>query len=1473
MNFKSKAAYNAWLKYGHASGEFAKTPGNQPVSIQGKSHGVQHAFGGEMYAAGGSFNNPGFAKLPKDVQAKIKARSFASGGPMAQLTEFTEGGRHEENPIGGIPQGFAPDGQPNLVEQGETKLNSDDYIYSDTLKVTKDIALDFSLPKNYIGKTFAEVSKEANRPKSRRENDTIEVIAIKRDLDNLMQAQEEFKKRDLEKDMQMMMEKHPQEMQQMMAGAQGAPQGPPQEGMAPGQEMQGPPPEMAPEGQIPQSAQMGMPQGQPMDPSQMPPEMLAQMQGAQQGQPVMRMGGNMYMCGGKMYDFGGFMDDNNNAIGGAAKGAMSGAATGASIGLNPALLAATGGLSAVAVPIGAAIGGITSGIKGSKADKAENAADAEAARFATAQSQAMNANALMPDMNNVVNSPYQETISPMGMMGQSYDAGGWMNSNANAIGNTGQGFMSGASAGLTAGKQFDVAGQTPWGSIIGAGVGAIGGGIGGAMSGRQEDEQAQREQQAMYAQGKTARQQSNMMMNAPQMYQQQMMNSMQNPMMNQMNQMNGAQMAKYGGRQYPDGGGLPGAPYPLPYNALPIEADYINRDVAAYPTMYLGTTPLTNNYDAELHMFDSSTQNPKYYRDALRSSEHPEKALEYSQWLKTQPRPSHKTGGNLKSHSFAPGGALTGPITGYKMTPAQFAAYYPNYNYATEVKGWKDNPKGKLGEPLHGDDYLPMTATQRAEGIAYYESIPASQIDPHTWANYQQLISGTPVFPNSYWHDNYDPAVSWEHRNMKYLNKPIDLTKLLYNPPAAPTATTSTPSTVSTTPTPAGGAPPASTPTTPTAPAPQGPFYMLNPHTGQPVMDYDPVTKQNVPRVAPEGSISHVPYSQGASMVADNPAARAEEKSDASDRAMSDLIMQNPDEKALWQAHKKENPNAVFIDYRNQRVPTLQQNTTTPAAAGTTIPGSFAYGGNLRSRSYAMGGPVADPPDGITPLPSLGTTHPVTGVAANTGYYYALNPYYSTQSDQFNSVQGKMATDPNYDPKSANVGYIGSMAAGPTDGEIMDAGTGRRAPEQYMQMRLSNLNPSAPTTTNPTPVATTPPVFTPGMAANSNFPGAATEAAAAQAKANANLNGQWAAYKQANPAATYRDFKATLATPETVTTTTPAGNFAMGGMLPEDEGIARLDRMAGGFLNSPGLHSYTTGGGFDGDPVKGETRVNDSGIVEVYNGTEWEATVGGVSPNTINSDLATNYLRSNQQNNPELQNKEATNYDYIKEYQRRLHAADEKLTDKNLDLEINQSLPEFLASAAPAAYNLGQGIFGKAQQLNPQDYMIGANMQPYQYNINPQLREADQSFAQGQEAVRNAGLGGGSYAANMQQLANSRNQAIGGLYAQKQNADAESYNQAMSQNKAIEAQNLERKMGILDFNLKSKAAKTAMLQSGLTQLAQISEGSQSKKLQLALMKALAPDFAGTMAYNSIADQYLNKMKEKKKAKATDKTKG
>jgi hypothetical protein len=51
------------------------------------------------------------------------------------MTFFSEGGSHEENPHQGIQQGIAPDGKPNLVEEGEWKYK--DYIYSKRLKVPK----------------------------------------------------------------------------------------------------------------------------------------------------------------------------------------------------------------------------------------------------------------------------------------------------------------------------------------------------------------------------------------------------------------------------------------------------------------------------------------------------------------------------------------------------------------------------------------------------------------------------------------------------------------------------------------------------------------------------------------------------------------------------------------------------------------------------------------------------------------------------------------------------------------------------------------------------------------------------------------------------------------------------------------------------------------------------------------------------------------------------------------------------------------------------------------------------------------------------------------------------------------------------------------------------------------------------------------------------------------------------------------
>jgi hypothetical protein len=278
----------------------------QQANFARNAAGWNHAMGGNMYANGGSFNNPGFRALPQGVQNKIRSNSFAEGGEMAQLTEFNAGGKHSENPIGGIPQGVAPDGNVNLVEQGETKLNSSNYIFSDTLKLDKNTATQFGLPKTEVSKTFATISKKLNRPDSRRENDSIEEAATKRDLDNLMGAQEQYKKAQVEQKMQEIQALDPNAFAQMQGQGQPQQQGMPEQGQMAEQGA----PEMAQQSVQP----MGMPEGQPVDPNQMSPEMMAQMPEAQQGAPVMALGGGMYKCGGKMYNFGGNMYANGGRL-------------------------------------------------------------------------------------------------------------------------------------------------------------------------------------------------------------------------------------------------------------------------------------------------------------------------------------------------------------------------------------------------------------------------------------------------------------------------------------------------------------------------------------------------------------------------------------------------------------------------------------------------------------------------------------------------------------------------------------------------------------------------------------------------------------------------------------------------------------------------------------------------------------------------------------------------------------------------------------------------------------------------------------------------------------------------------------------------------------------------------------------------------------------------------------------------------
>jgi len=205
---------------------------------------------------------------------------YANGGNMGQfssvpVTEFNNGGTHEANPLGGIPQG------PNaLVEEGELKIRipgtDQDFIVSPKIKLDKATAQEFGLPMKYVGKNMVDIFNKvlARKNFNQREGDTITNTTMKDNIAPYIEAhdyltekknaeEEAMRQESFAADMDNMMTEYPDYMQAMMAQQQ------PQQGPSPEEQ------------------------------AMMEQQMMAQ-QGAPQGMPMMGMGGMMeYKNGGK----------------------------------------------------------------------------------------------------------------------------------------------------------------------------------------------------------------------------------------------------------------------------------------------------------------------------------------------------------------------------------------------------------------------------------------------------------------------------------------------------------------------------------------------------------------------------------------------------------------------------------------------------------------------------------------------------------------------------------------------------------------------------------------------------------------------------------------------------------------------------------------------------------------------------------------------------------------------------------------------------------------------------------------------------------------------------------------------------------------------------------------------------------------------------------------------------------------------
>lgn len=140
-------------------------------------------------AAGWKHALGGYIK-DRDSMYDSLLESQTHGGDFSNgVTFINNGGTHEQNPFEGVPMGVAPDGQPNLVEEGEVLYN--DYVFSNRLHPTDKELKESNLPKKYKGYTFALIAEDMSKESAERPNDPISKRGLEASLGKLASLQEE----------------------------------------------------------------------------------------------------------------------------------------------------------------------------------------------------------------------------------------------------------------------------------------------------------------------------------------------------------------------------------------------------------------------------------------------------------------------------------------------------------------------------------------------------------------------------------------------------------------------------------------------------------------------------------------------------------------------------------------------------------------------------------------------------------------------------------------------------------------------------------------------------------------------------------------------------------------------------------------------------------------------------------------------------------------------------------------------------------------------------------------------------------------------------------------------------------------------------------------------------------------------------------------------------------------------------------
>lgn len=136
-------------------------------------------------------------------------------------SKVEEGGKHYENPYGGVQYGTDAQGVPNMLEEGEPVY--DDFVYSDNIEAEADFLEQYNLPVKFAGKLYSEIADAFVDEAAERPLDATSNNGLNKMLARLAEAQEAQKQRQQQNELQTELDNlSPDEMQQlqtMLAGS------------------------------------------------------------------------------------------------------------------------------------------------------------------------------------------------------------------------------------------------------------------------------------------------------------------------------------------------------------------------------------------------------------------------------------------------------------------------------------------------------------------------------------------------------------------------------------------------------------------------------------------------------------------------------------------------------------------------------------------------------------------------------------------------------------------------------------------------------------------------------------------------------------------------------------------------------------------------------------------------------------------------------------------------------------------------------------------------------------------------------------------------------------------------------------------------------------------------------------------------------------------------------------------------------